>query len=260
MLLLLLQAAAAFERFMVIVLENENRQKVMNHPYFKELAQEGTLLANYEGITHPSQGNYLSMISGYRHWVLNGDLNLPHTTLVDLLEEKSISWKTYQEDMPHVCYKKSQSPNKLYRRKHNPFMSFTTISENPSRCSKIVPASEFETDVAQGTLPRYIFYTPNMMNDGHDTGIDYAAVWLRKLRERIDWSKFGNYVLLITFDESWWYFGNNIYSVLLGTNVTRGFVDHSKYNHFSQIKTLQEAWGLSSLNRLDAKAKSFYSG
>lgn len=48
-------------------------------------------------------------------------------------------------------------------RKHNPFISFTSISGNPARCAKIVPATQLDTDIANNALPNYSFYTPNLV-------------------------------------------------------------------------------------------------
>jgi hypothetical protein len=48
-------------------------------------------------------------------------------------------------------------------KKHNPFISFTSISGNPARCAKIVPATQLDTDIANNALPNYSFYTPNLV-------------------------------------------------------------------------------------------------
>lgn len=55
----------------------------------------------------------------------DGDYNLPGPTIVDLLEAKGISWKVYQENLPGTC--SLVSVQRPYYRKHNPFISFTSI-------------------------------------------------------------------------------------------------------------------------------------
>ena len=53
-----------FDRFFVIVLENTYFKDAMNDFYMgKNLTQQGRLLTNYEAIMHPSQPNYIAMVS-----------------------------------------------------------------------------------------------------------------------------------------------------------------------------------------------------
>lgn len=39
------------------------------------------------------------------------------------------------------------------------------------RCANIVPATQFDSDLANGNLPSYSYYTPNQMNDAHQYAI-----------------------------------------------------------------------------------------
>lgn len=38
--------------------------------------------------------------------------------------------------------------------------------------------NDFPYDVGNNTLSQWFFVTPNMKDDGHDTGVVYAAQWL----------------------------------------------------------------------------------
>lgn len=57
-------------------------------------------------------------------------------------------------------------------------LSHPTRRENPQRCANIVQAPELLQDLKTGNVPQYSFYTPNMNNNGHDTGLAYTASWL----------------------------------------------------------------------------------
>ncbi|KAF9301339.1 hypothetical protein BG003_002855, partial [Podila horticola] len=211
----------------MIVFENMDYEKAAA-TYFGSLAKKGTLLTNYHAITHPSQPNYISMISGSTQGCKDDeDHNFKSQNLIDLLEPKGISWKAYQEDYPGDCYL-GDSSNKLYRRKHNPFISFTDIATNPARCAKIVNASELDTDLANDALPQFSFFTPNMDNDGHDTSVcpSFAADWLESfIEDKLNNPAFmTNTAILVTFDEDDSHTDsrknhtqkNRIHSILLG--------------------------------------------
>jgi hypothetical protein len=69
---------------MTIVLENEDASNVMKDDYFGvELPRKGLLLTNMNGVTHPSQPNYIAMISGSTHRVLaDYKVDLKHVILL----------------------------------------------------------------------------------------------------------------------------------------------------------------------------------
>lgn len=70
-----------------------------------------------------------------------------------------------------------------YARKHNPFISFVKISQNPARCANIVNADRLQGDLDAGRIADYTFYTPDLDNDGHDTSIGYTSSWLKSFLE-----------------------------------------------------------------------------
>ncbi|HKC78354.1 MAG TPA: alkaline phosphatase family protein, partial [Gaiellaceae bacterium] len=130
----------------VIVLENHSAQSVIgdpNAPYITSLAHQYASAANYYGVTHPSEPNYVAMISGSNWWINTDDPNtrLDHTNLVDELEAANKTWATYQEALPPNKtddYWPSTS-NKLYASKHNPFVLFNDIRNDPARMANVKP-------------------------------------------------------------------------------------------------------------------------
>ena len=91
-----------------------------------------------------------------------------------------MTWKSYQENYPKEnsgtgnCFIAQYSTDKKYYRKHNPFMTFDNIRNNPNRCKNIVSSDQLDLDIASGNLPNLMYYTPNIDNDAHNTGLDYA--------------------------------------------------------------------------------------
>jgi acid phosphatase len=71
------------------------------------LAKEGVLMTNKYAVTHPSEPNYIASVGGDDFGMDNDNFNaLPQnvSTVVDLLEDKGISWAEYQEDMPYTGF------------------------------------------------------------------------------------------------------------------------------------------------------------
>ena len=165
-----------FDRGIYVIFENENYQQIIKQPFFKQIANEGFNFANFYGETHPSQGNYIAMVAGDTHGVKNDkNYDLDVNSIADLLESHGLTWKVYAEGYPGDCFTVAHSGG--YNRKHNPFISFLNIQNNPNRCAHIVSADEFVRDQKKGTLPNYVFYVPDNRNSGHDTGVAFADRW-----------------------------------------------------------------------------------
>jgi hypothetical protein len=53
-----------FQKVMIVVLENADLQEALKQPGFAEFARHGALLNRFYAETHPSQPNYIALISG----------------------------------------------------------------------------------------------------------------------------------------------------------------------------------------------------
>lgn len=246
-----------FKRFLVIVLENEDADSVLADDYFFHLTSKGTYLSQFYAVTHPSQPNYIALTSGDLHGV-NSDNNFNVSTshIGDLLEGKGYSWINYAEGYPGNCY--TEAVYNSYRRKHVPFMSYDNVRNNATRCSNnIVPSSQFQIDYESENLPDYIFYTPDINNDGHDTNVKYSSNWLKGFLEpKLEDEKFMNETLIvITYDE-----GhptskiNQIYTVLLGHGAVPKTMDNTRYTTYDLLRLVEDNFGLDSLGLKDFEA------
>ncbi|MES1247043.1 MAG: alkaline phosphatase family protein [Actinomycetota bacterium] len=167
----------------VIMLENHSKSSVLgdaNAPFINQLAQTGAVAANYYGVTHPSEPNYVAAISGSNWWSNTDDPNnrFDHTNVVDQLEAKKLTWGAYMESMPSAGYTGDYWPsssNPLYASKHNPFVLFNDIRNNPARLAKIKPYTSLATDLkSPATTPDFVWISPNQCHDMH--GGVYTAV------------------------------------------------------------------------------------
>lgn len=246
-----------FRKVLIIVLENTDYAKALQQPYLRTLTQQGALLQNMNGVTHPSQGNYIAMVAGDTLQVKNDNpVTLSQSHIADLLESHGFSWKAYVENFPGNCFSGASSGR--YVRKHNPFISFVNIAQNPERCANIQDSRVFESDVKNNRLPNFAVYSPNLDDDGHDTGTAYASDWLQKnFASKFSDAKFlQDLLVVITFDESSTKQNNHIYTLLLGAAIKPGSVNNQPLSHINLLKMVETEFKLGDLGRLDQSADS----
>ncbi|MCK6598530.1 MAG: alkaline phosphatase family protein [Bdellovibrionaceae bacterium] len=244
-----------FDRVIFVVFENTNYSDVIKQDFFAKLAVSGANFTNFMAITHPSQGNYVALTSGSLNGVKNdNNVDLNVYSVVDLLESKGLTWKVYAENYPGNCFIGNYSNG--YVRKHNPFISYLNIQKNPARCANIVEATQFDRDAANGKLPNYVFYIPNLKNDGHDTGVNYANRWYQqRFTPYLSNANFmTNTIVITTFDESSMSSSTNqIYTSIVGINIRQGNYPQP-LSTYSLLRLVEENWNLGSLGKEDAKA------
>ncbi|KAG6032971.1 hypothetical protein E4U40_005736 [Claviceps sp. LM458 group G5] len=268
----------AFDRFVVIYFENQNYDKAFGDANFHWFAKRGITLSNYFAVTHPSQPNYMAAVAG-DYFGMNHDefLRSPRnvSTVIDLLDTKGISWGHYQEDMPYSGFEGFKFKNQKngandYVRKHNPAIMHDSVSHYEQRLSQIknlsmvdTSRSMFHKDLENNRLPQWMFITPNMTSDGHDSSVTTAGKWCRTFLEPLlDDQRFvQNTLVLVTWDENEKYADrNNILGILLGDAVPRrlrGSEDKTFYNHYSEIATVSANWDLPTLGRWDVGANVY---
>ncbi|KAH8891789.1 phosphoesterase [Thozetella sp. PMI_491] len=266
-------AGKTFDRFVQIFLENQDFDIAAGDPNLAYLGTLGVTLTNYHAITHPSQPNYVAAVGASTHGVLLDTftrIGADTKTIVDLLDDKGVSWSVYQEDMPYSGFEadfvNQQNGANDYVRKHNPLMSYDSVTQDYNRLAKSKNFTLFNQDLAANTLPQWMFITPNMTNDGHDTSVTVAGNWARNWLEPLLSNPNFNTdrtLIILTFDECENYLAlaNRVYAVLLGKAVpsTRvGTSDDTKYNHYSLTKTVEDNWGLGDLGENDVDATPFF--
>src|SRR6266571_4980236 len=167
------------------------------------------------------------------------------------------TWKSYAEDLPSVGYTGGDVGN--YARKHNVFALLSDVVNDPAQQSRLVPFTQFATDLANGTLPDFSNVVPNLCNDAHDCSLATADAWLRAniapLIESATFQKDG--LLVIVFDEAGsddTHGGGRVACVLVGPKVKRGYQSSTVYQHESLLRLAAEALGLKTLPGAAASA------
>lgn len=243
-----------FKKAVWIVFENTNYQAAMAQPDFARLAKQGVSFSNMLAEVHPSQGNYVAMIAGSNLGIRDDKvIDLKDSHVGDLLEKSGLDWGVYAEDYPGSCFAGARSGN--FVRKHVPFLSFSNVTGDARRCAKIRDESTFDQDMASGRIPNFSMYIPNMQNDGHDTGVDFAGKWLTSRFGSLlsQPTKLGDVLFILTFDESGHSATNQIYTVLIGSSIVPG-VNTQNVTHASLLKMVEDEFGVGDLGRDDHKA------
>ena len=248
-----------FAHIVYVVFENKEFTDIMGSmymPVFNRLANTYTLLTAFYAETHPSMPNYLAMVGGstFDRTTNCEDCFVDSPSLADQIEASGRTWRDYQEDMPSPCFIGSRDS---YAQKHNPFIYFDPIRMDTPRCKEhIVPLTALDQDIASGTLPNFIFVTPNLCNDAHDCFVNVADAWLntflQKLTPVLDATQ-QPYLIILTWDEGATnegccglptHAGGRIATVLISPQVKLGFKDDTPYTHYSLLKTIETFWGL----------------
>lgn len=243
----------------IIVMENKPYDKIVSSSeasFFNQSFVKGSLLTNYFGLKNPSLQNYLGLIGGDTFGANNNCTRcfIDSRNLIDLLEEKGKSWKAYMEGYPGNCF---TGDSGVYAQRHNPFIYFNNIRNNPKRCEKIVTFQKLTDDLASiSTTPNFIWITPDLCHDTHDCSIKIGDDWLKATVDQLTSSKAfneKNYLVVITYDEGD-LLDNRVATLLLGPTVRADFKSNIVYDHYSMLRTIESIWGLGSLGKNDAKA------
>ena len=250
-----------FSHVFLIVMENEESTGVMGNnaaAYINTLATGHGLATQYFAVSHPSLPNYLALTAGSTFGIASDCTGcyVNATNIADQVESSGRSWKAYLESMPSSCYVGDAYP---YMQKHNPFIYYNDVRTNPARCAEhVVPFTQLSTDLTNGTVPNFAWITPNMCNDMHDCSIATGDAWLANVVPGIlASSAFQNGgVLFITWDEgesSAGCCGNaaggQVATLVIAPNGVAGLRSTIAETHYSLLRTIEDAWGLSALGQ-----------
>ena len=271
-----------YQHVFVIMMENTGYHQLINNPnapWINQAAATYGLATNYKGVSHPSQPNYIAATSGSLNGVTSdSDVTIDVPNIVDRLEGGGKTWKAYMQTYS-TCATQLDSlcPSaglQLYARKHNPFVSYADVQNNPARMANVVDFSQLSTDLASGNVANYVWISPDQCHDMHGIGnsgpcnfgnvqglITAGDTFLNDTVTAImsssAWT--GNSVIFITWDETEFPFGDVsgcCDAVPGGGHVVTLVISHSNhsavtsgvaYNHYSMLATILDGWRLGCL-------------
>jgi len=226
-----------YEHIIVIIAENHGYEQIIGKtelaPNINTLAEKYGLARKYYCVAHPSKANYIAMIAGKTFGIHDDAPYVDHTlsdrSLVDQLAARNLTWKGYYESIPAADPRKvyfPDPPKALYASKHNAFINFKSVQDDPALADKIVGFDRLFADLGpDGQFPNYAHIVPNLCNDMHgmdpgpdvdkdcefddseDTGLiargdKMIGDLVAKIIASPIWSKPGNVAIVITWDEN----------------------------------------------------------
>jgi phospholipase C len=264
-------AVAPWKRATVvtIVMENHSRGQIFGNaqaPYINELAARYAVAEGYhDPYVHPSEPNYFWMLSGQNFGVLDdGDPGSHHIAtrshIADQIELAGLTWKSYQESMGAPCGLTSHG---RYAAKHNPFAYFDDINgwdgsafHPEQRCnSHVVDYTQLAVDIAAGTLPNYVFITPNLDNDMHDGSISLGDGWLAREIPKLmatDSYQNGGVIFLLWDEGGGSPAGDDPPFIAISQHAVPGLRSKVDYDTSSYLKTVQNILGIAELPCADS--------
>jgi hypothetical protein len=281
------EGQTSFNHVFIIMMENTGYNTLIgnpNEPFINFAAATTGLAANYYGVAHPSQPNYIASTSGSTNGVADdNDTTIDVPNIVDELESHGKSWKAYMQSyslcttpLDHAC------GNQLYERKHNPFISYKDVQTNSARVANIVDFSQFATDLASNNVPNYVWISPDQCHDMHgraatssdpcdfsqvqaliSTGDSFLLNTVTAIMSSKAWT--GNSVIFIMWDESDFTGtgpdgfgdtsgccdanpgGGHVVSLVISSRYRFARTSNDAYNHYSMMATIEDSWHLGCL-------------
>jgi phospholipase C len=221
-------------------MENRSYAQAISGGYTAKLASQYSVATDYHGVSHPSLPNYLALTSGDTWGIRDNDYHrLPAGGLGTQLTDAGIDWRAYMEGMTGGCY----DATPLYALKHNPFAYYGGTCP-----PQVVPFTTFATDMS-GTVPRFVWITPDMCHDGHDCNMSVADDWLSQtvpiILSSTAWKDNG--VLVITWDEGSG--GDDQVLTLVIRPNTPARRSDKPYDHYSLLATIEDQLGVGRLGQ-----------
>ena len=308
-----------YDFIFVIIAENHGYAQIIgnpNAPNLNRLAKAYGLATQSYGVVHPSKANYIAMLGGDTFGIHDDDAyycragstdrycpsadkitpyvdqTVTARSLMDQLDARDLTWRGYYENLPapgsKAIYFPDErhpvrgQPTELYAAKHNGFMQFRAVQNDPALARKIVGFDQLASDLARGDVPNYAHIVPNQCNDmhgrdgrrvpkdcryGNDQGLiargDKAiGALVAKIQASPIWSLPGNAAIVITWDEDDGPHGDNrvegccgfdpnspanfggghIPTIVITNHRPRGVTDDTPYNHYSLLRTTEDAF------------------
>lgn len=202
-------------------------------------------------------------------------------SIADQLTAAGMTWKGYFGSLPPTpaalvtsgagangpyTFKYPSNAVALYASKHNPFVNFVGTQ---GAVANMVPDTQLATALSTSSLPNFSLVVPDQCHDMHGTGgctnttsliaagDSYVGTTVDQIMDSSTWKQ-GNNAIVVTWDEDDFSDSGQLGTGCCGANPGGGDVvtivitnhghfpttDATAYNHYSLLRSMEEAFGL----------------
>jgi hypothetical protein len=277
-------AVPRYQHIFVIMGENKDWFRIdgsANAPRLAALAKAYGDATHFYGEVHPSEANYVALVGGSTFGIHDDDayyctpgstrpscphagnagyathtLDAPHLGIQ--LQAAGLSWKNYNESIPEAgslavvgSNPVFDGPNAVpyYASKHSGFINFASVQQDPRRADRISAGTGVPDDCVYEHLDALIQRGDAAMGKTVDAIMASAT-----------WRSSDNVAVVVTFDEDDGsgregccgvtpnapsnFGGGHIATIVITNHGPRGIVDATPYNHYSLLRTIEDAFGI----------------
>ena len=257
----------AFDHIFVVVEENKRFDQIIGSssaPYINSLAARYGLAANYKPITHPSLPNYLALIGGSTFGITTdcnptgtGACPVNATNLADRIDASGRTWRGSRRDVAAPRRGPSGRMSRATTRSSTSTTSALTCSgvsttwcRSPgSRPTCSQPRrrhrsrSSSPTSATTCTTARSALGTTGCRRTWRR-----SSIRRRGRRRTRSWSSPSTKTTRSPGDQG------NVVTILVGPSVRKGLTWYANRNHYSLVRTIEDAWSLAPLTANDTAA------
>ncbi len=275
---------STFSYIVVISMLNASINNIIGNPlapYLNYLASTYGLATSYTVASPHRVPNYLAMTGGTTFGVTTdctpSTCPISGANIVDRIEAGGLTWRAWAEDYNVTQGCSSLSKNAGYDIKTFPFLYYTDITGNSSRCNDLLRANTStvspgpETDnlfldslSSASTATNYNWLSPNACDSMHScrplNTIATADTYLSSLVPAI----LKSYIFTTQKAALFLTFAEGVQSVVSTTDYVptiwagpvakTNYQSSNQYDHYSMLKTIETSWGLASLTSNDGNA------
>jgi phospholipase C len=190
-------------------------------------------------------------------------------TIFDSLQKAGVSWKFYvQNYQPAVTFRSHPTGKAAAQLVRVPLLNYNRFLDDPALNSHIVDMSQYYKDVASGNLPAVSFMTPSGPSEHAPSSPQAGETFVKSLVDALMLSpEWGSSAFMTTYDGWGGYYdhvappspdafgyGFRTPSLLVSPYAKKGHVDHTTLDATSELKFIEDNWGVAPLATRDKAA------
>jgi phospholipase C len=195
-------------------------------------------------------------------------------TIFDRLQQAGISWKFYAQDyQPGATVRSPRTPRTTSQLTRIPLLRFSRFLDDPALNSHIADVSQYYLDAKNGTLPAVSFLVPSGSGEHPPSSIAAGQRFVSSMVNALmSSSAWRSSAFMWTYD-GWggWYdhvrppavdrygYGVRVPALLVSPYARKGYVDSTTLDFTSELKFIEDNWGVAPLAARDKAANDLTS-